>query len=96
MGNMSYCRFENTSSDLQDCINAVGEMIEGGYDLNEYETRGFRRLIEQAAELLQLIGETVGIDAEEIIEKVEWKSESIVEEFRDLCGDGEDRAGKDE
>ena len=24
MGNMSYCRFENTYGDLQDCYNALG------------------------------------------------------------------------
>ena len=25
MGNMSYCRFENTSNDLRDCVNAMEE-----------------------------------------------------------------------
>lgn len=25
MGNMSYCRFENTYHDLDDCYNALGE-----------------------------------------------------------------------
>lgn len=25
MGNMSYCRFENTLSDLKDCYEALGE-----------------------------------------------------------------------
>ena len=25
MGNMSYCRFENTYGDLQDCYHALGE-----------------------------------------------------------------------
>ncbi len=32
MGNMSYCRFENTAQDLQDCVRA----IENGdvYDFN--------------------------------------------------------------
>jgi len=25
MGNMSYCRFENTFNDLQDCYEALGE-----------------------------------------------------------------------
>lgn len=26
MGNMSYCRFENTSSDLYDCVDALSNM----------------------------------------------------------------------
>ena len=38
MGNMSYCRFENTARDLRDCVNAIhnGETDE----LNEYEKSG--------------------------------------------------------
>jgi hypothetical protein len=28
MSNMSYCRFENTSRDLQDCIDAVETMLD--------------------------------------------------------------------
>jgi hypothetical protein len=28
MSNMSYCRFENTSRDLQDCIDAVEIMLD--------------------------------------------------------------------
>lgn len=87
MSNMSYCRFENTSRDMQDCVNAVMEMIENGYDLDSYETRGFKQLIEQAAELLNLVGESVGIGPEEIVEKVDWGSGAIVQEFRDQCGD---------
>ena len=32
MSNMSYCRFENTVSDMQDCLDA---MIEDGFDFSE-------------------------------------------------------------
>ena len=28
MGNMSYCRFENTYSDLNDCVSALIECVE--------------------------------------------------------------------
>lgn len=27
MSNMSYCRFENTSRDLRDCLDAIEELI---------------------------------------------------------------------
>lgn len=27
MSNMSYCRFQNTSGDLRDCINAIDDII---------------------------------------------------------------------
>ena len=37
MGNMSYCRFRNTLSDLQDCVNAIemGELTDEGIDHSE-------------------------------------------------------------
>ena len=44
MGNMSYCRFENTSRDLLDCLNAIknGELD----DLCSYEKDGLESLLE--------------------------------------------------
>lgn len=33
MSNMSYCRFENTSNDLRDCVDAMEE----AYDLPEMD-----------------------------------------------------------
>ena len=42
MGNMSYCRFENTSQDLQDCYDHMDESME---DKTEYETKARKRLI---------------------------------------------------
>jgi len=43
MGNMSYCRFENTANDLRDCVNAInrGETDE----LNEYEKSGLAEIL---------------------------------------------------
>jgi hypothetical protein len=32
MSNMSYCRFENTMSDLQDCLSNINRKAENGYD----------------------------------------------------------------
>ena len=37
MANMSYCRFENTATDLKDCINALCEGEANAADLSEYE-----------------------------------------------------------
>ena len=50
MGNMSYCRFENTSKDLMDCERAInnGETE----DLNEYEINGLRLLLEYSQRLV--------------------------------------------
>ena len=43
---MSYCRFENTARDLQDCVNAIdrGETDE----LNEYEKSGLADILHLA------------------------------------------------
>lgn len=64
MGNMSYCRFENTAQNLQDCVRA----IENGdvYDFSSYELNGFKKLIRLAEELVNMDYET-----EEIIEHYE-------------------------
>ena len=43
MGNMSYCRFENTANDLDDCLQAIED---GKYeDLNSYERGGLSSLL---------------------------------------------------
>ena len=44
--NMSYCRFQNTSNDLSDCINAIEE--EEIKDLSQDEYDALMWLIEQA------------------------------------------------
>jgi len=65
MGNMSYCRFENTLADMRDCLHA----IENGLDveeLSEYEIsalRGFADTAQAIADYQQLI--------ENVIEKHE-------------------------
>jgi len=50
MGNMSYCRFENTARDLRDCVNAIrnGETDE----LNDYEVEGLQEILDLAQEIM--------------------------------------------
>tara|TARA_R100000353_G_scaffold9959_2_gene11195 strand:+ start:253 stop:450 length:198 start_codon:yes stop_codon:yes gene_type:complete len=48
---MSYCRFENTANDLEDCIEAIeNEEIN---DLGVFEVQGLQRLLEQAKIILR-------------------------------------------
>lgn len=55
MSNMSYCRFENTSNDLQDCINAMDEAATvADLDLSSYEEAAFDRMAEQCQRFLAL------------------------------------------
>ena len=52
MGNMSYCRWENTASDMADCVYAQ----EDGFDpetASASEKRGYLNALEKAAELLR-------------------------------------------
>ncbi len=51
MPNMSYCRFENTTRDMQDCLDA----IEDGdtKELSRYETSALRRFLVLAEEILE-------------------------------------------
>ena len=50
MGNMSYCRFENTARDLADCVRAIqdGEME----DLSQYERTGLNELLYWAGQVV--------------------------------------------
>ena len=51
MPNMSYCRYENTSLDMQDVVDTLydSDVTE---DLSEYETRGLRTILELAKEIV--------------------------------------------
>ena len=51
MGNMSYCRFENTANDLDDCLYAIED---GKYeDLNSYEQGGLSSLLTLCEKVLE-------------------------------------------
>ena len=61
---MSYCRFENTVNDMQDCINA----IEDGdtRDLSRSEIRALEEFLDLAREITNL-----EYEIEEILENYE-------------------------
>ena len=52
MGNLSYCRFQNTANALQDCLDAVETMLdhkgknEYGEALYGFEKRAFEEMTE--------------------------------------------------
>jgi hypothetical protein len=52
MGNMSYCRFENTARDLADCVNAL---INGDAEnLDHYELNGLAQILEYANDIIDM------------------------------------------
>lgn len=50
MGNMSYCRFQNTAPDLKDCVDAWDD------DLSLDELRAKRRVLRLAVEIFEMSG----------------------------------------
>ena len=60
MGNMSYCRFENTADDLRDCLNAINNNEH--FDLNRDEMKGLLSIIEDARELYYMFGDQTDED----------------------------------
>ena len=63
MSNMSYCRFQNTTQDLQDCIDAVDTMInnkgkdENGETLSRNEENAMIEMIQQAKYFSEIASE---------------------------------------
>lgn len=51
MPNMSYCRYENTSLDMQDVVDTLYDS-DVGEDLSNYEQRGLRTILELAKEIV--------------------------------------------
>ena len=53
MANMSYCRYENTSRDLGDCVEALWES-DCGEDLSMYEIDGLKSLLSLSKEIVAM------------------------------------------
>lgn len=96
MGNMSYCRFENTSNDLADCLGAITEMSDGEAReklSSEYEREGLRRLVSLCQETLALLyadlpepltaEELLTFDFEDVLQNLEDNSTKYAGEDND-------------
>ena len=63
MANMSYCRFENTASDLRDCLNELAEAVDEGMSLkqftdslsSDYERSALRQMIRMCADFTEAV-----------------------------------------
>ena len=52
MGNMGYCRFENTVGDLEDCYEHFGDQLESNEEL-----RARKRMLKVCKDIVQEYGE---------------------------------------
>jgi hypothetical protein len=55
MGNMSYCRFQNTELDLRDCYYSMVE--DDGDELSDDEQKAKKRLMELCEKIIDEFGE---------------------------------------
>ena len=90
MSNMSYCRFENTSRDLADCLEALKEMVEGEKaddKLGREELRAAKSLAVTCLEIVELLAEHAEKDLEDVDTLV---LEDAVESINDECDQTDD------
>lgn len=78
MTNMSYCRFQNTLRDLDDCADALEE----GANLSTEEARAAKRLIQKCVDILVLVSEARGCDVEDLLDK-DSETDAFVDAFVD-------------
>ena len=55
MANMSYCAFENTYGDLNQCIALMWEEVDGGYELSQSEWEYAQMLVSKLEKLKGLV-----------------------------------------
>jgi len=75
MGNMSYCRFENTAGDLQDCLEAIED--------RKINDLGSQYEVDALEELLRLCEEVVSYK-NEIEDAIVANNEKDEEDFDTL------------
>ncbi len=79
MANMSYCRFENTAGDMNDCLNDLIEAVDSGLSMAQfmdrlssvYERRSVQRMIDllgQMSEAFEQLEANDGLSEEELEE----------------------------
>lgn len=60
MANMSYCRFENTFADFEDCLDTLrnyGSIQAAFNDINTTDRRFIRQLVELAVQMADEFGD---------------------------------------
>ena len=105
MSNMSYCRFQNTASDLDDCKDAIGRMMhreeedrgDGPEHLSQDEKRAAVRLLRTCLDVVLLVAEHGEMDLDDLAGELE-PEETLVNSLKALMAeaDGDHAAWKEE
>ena len=81
MSNMSYCRFENTVSDLNDCQYALEDLFSGDLKpLSQTEFNKAKELVGICASIMMIIQEHSGLDSEDFSDKMDRDPTKIITE----------------
>jgi len=79
MSNMSYCRFENTYRDMEDCKEALDELF-NYQQLSESELRYAKKLCVTCAEILSAVADSsVNTDVQGLVNDHDIISEALDE-----------------
>ena len=64
MANMSYCRFQNTLMDMQDCFNIMDEAVDLNepLDLSDDEQRAFQRMYDMMSDMINIMEQATEIE----------------------------------
>lgn len=69
MPNMSYCRFQNTATDLDDCQSALEAMTnEPKRLLGREELAAAKRLVKSCLNIASIVAETVDLDVGDLLD----------------------------
>ena len=67
MANMSYCRFQNTVLNLNDCLNVVRDAVDDDVSFEEFEEelgtdelKAFEQLYTRAKRFVEMVDELTG------------------------------------
>jgi len=81
---MSYCRFENTLHDLNDCQNALESMLNGDESkLLHIEKRKAAQLIQTCYDILLLVQDHTGVGIDDFMENMDSDSDKVINKFLD-------------
>lgn len=98
MSNMSYCRFQNTYRDLEDCLQALEDLLyqnEDGSPLSDSETRHARNLIKTAQEIIELVRGMVP-DLEDDAPMTEAEIKKVIDDANAATREANDRREAEE
>lgn len=89
MSNMSYCRFQNTLSDLVDCQDTLEEMMATECKpLSRQELHAAKELASRCLSIVEMLADHGGRDVDEDLNSRHL--DDIIEEINDSCDEGED------